>query len=317
MAEIYVHSSHKQDECAAGCVRPLLGSPVMAYVQGNPRLFPPLIFCYIDSSFVHVHLLQTDTMKSSLMLWLLAIILTIASAVYQRLTGPTYPLRGEVTLDGTAISYRMERSYSSSEDAPVFVEVPDTTLTGVVRWKHLGSDEAWFEVPMTLVARTLRADIPTQLPLTKLEYSVELTKDSSASAMIPPSGSIPIRFKGDVPPWVLIPHVIAMFLAMLFSTRAGLEVFAKEPVYTKLTYWTVGALVVGGFVFGMMMTYFAFDMLWTGFPVGNDVTDNKTLVALVAWLVPLMSLKRPAYLRWAVVFAALVMFGVFLIPHSV
>ena len=256
-------------------------------------------------------------MRSSILFWTIAVLLTIGSAVYQRLTGPTYPLRGSVTVGETILPFTMERSYSSSVDAPVFVEVPDSGYTGVVRWKPLGSEGSWNELPMQFVAQTLRADIPTQVPLTKLEYSVEIMKDSTASAVIPAEGSIPIRFKGDVPLWVLIPHVIAMFLSMLFSTRAGLEVLAKEPVFTKLTYWTLGTLFVGGFVFGPLMSYYAFDLLWTGWPQGQDITDNKTLIAMVFWLVPLALKKKPAYLKWTILLAAVVMFAVFMIPHSI
>ena len=32
-----------------------------------------------------------------------------------------------------------------------------------------------------------------------------------------------IRFKGGVPAFILIPHILFMFLAMLFSTLAGLN----------------------------------------------------------------------------------------------
>lgn len=256
-------------------------------------------------------------MRSSILFWTIAVFLTFGSAGYQRLTGPTYPLRGSLTLGDAVISYSMERSYSSSTDAPVFIEVPDTTFKGIVRWKYLGANGPWNELPMTYVAQTVRAEIPTQIPLTKLEYTVELLKDNSVASMIPPTGSIPIRFKGDVPLWVLIPHVIAMFFAMLFSTRAGLEIMAKEPSFRRLTHWTLGSLLIGGFLFGPLMTYYAFGEWWTGWPIGNDVTDSKTLVALVAWLFAAGMLRRPSQAKWCVLFAAVVMFSVFLIPHSV
>jgi uncharacterized membrane protein len=222
-----------------------------------------------------------------------------------------------VTLGGTEVSYAMERSYSATVDAPVFIEVPDTTYAGILRWKRLGSAGAWNEVPMVYVAQTIRAEMPRQVPLTKLEYSVEIIKDSTASAMIPETGSIPIRFKGDVPMWVLIPHVLAMFLSMLFSTRAGLEAFAKERAFKKLISWTLGTLFVGGFVFGPLMSYYAFDLFWTGWPQGQDVTDNKTLIALIGWMIAAVSMRKPAQTRWWVLCASLVMFAIFMIPHSI
>ncbi len=256
-------------------------------------------------------------MRSSFFFWTIAVLLTIGSAVYQRLTGPTYPLRGQIVLDSTAIPYAMERSYVSTEDAPVFVEVPDSSYSGVVRWRLLGSDDPWSEIPMVFVAQSVRADIPSHQPLTKLEYAVEIIRDSVSVAVIPETGSIPIRFKGYVPMWVIIPHVIAMFLSMLFSTRAGLEVFAREPSLKMLTGWTIGTLVVGGFIFGPLMSYYAFDLFWTGWPMGQDITDNKTLIALAGWVVAGFMLRKPKQARWWVLLAAVVMFGVFMIPHSV
>ncbi len=37
-------------------------------------------------------------MKSSITLWIIAFILTLAIAVYQRITGPTHPVKESITL---------------------------------------------------------------------------------------------------------------------------------------------------------------------------------------------------------------------------
>ncbi|MCC7451332.1 MAG: hypothetical protein IT324_28240, partial [Anaerolineae bacterium] len=41
-----------------------------------------------------------------ILLWTLAAVITLASVAYQRLTGPTYPVRGEATIDGATVKYR-------------------------------------------------------------------------------------------------------------------------------------------------------------------------------------------------------------------
>ncbi|MDP3445020.1 MAG: hypothetical protein Q8T08_19340, partial [Ignavibacteria bacterium] len=65
------------------------------------------------------------------------------------------------------------------------------------------------------------------------------------------------------------------------------------------------------------MQYYAFGEFWTGFPFGYDLTDNKTLIAMIGWLIALFMLKRSAKpIKW-VLAAALIMFIVYLIPHSV
>ena len=42
-------------------------------------------------------------MKRSVLLWIIAFILTVLTAAYQRMTGPTYPLSGEVNLSNEHI----------------------------------------------------------------------------------------------------------------------------------------------------------------------------------------------------------------------
>lgn len=125
-----------------------------------------------------------------------------------------------------------------------------------------------------------------------------------------------IRFKGEVPLWLLIAHVVTIFGAMLLSTRTGLEFFSREPEVKGLTFWTIGFLIAGGFIFGPAVQWYAFGAWWTGWPLGTDLTDNKTAVALLAWVIALAALyrsRKPA--RWSLV-AAVVTVIVFLIPHS-
>jgi len=70
-------------------------------------------------------------------------------------------------------------------------------------------------------------------------------------------------------------------------------------------------------IFGPIVQKYAFDAYWTGVPFGFDLTDNKTLIAFIAWIVASVMVfksKKPAY--W-VLGAAVVTLIVFLIPHSV
>jgi hypothetical protein len=160
-----------------------------------------------------------------------------------------------------------------------------------------------------------RGSLPGQAPLVKLEYQVRLEKNESV--LLVPAEPITIRFKGDVPLWVIIPHVLAMFAAMLFSLRAGFEFFMPEPSPARLVSWTLGFLILGGFIFGPLMTHYAFDLWWTGWPVGSDMTDNKTLIALIGWVVAAAGLKWSKSGREWVLAAAVLMFAVFMIPHSI
>lgn len=104
---------------------------------------------------------------------------------------------------------------------------------------------------------------------------------------------------------------------MVFSTRTGLEVLIKGKNTFKYTLITTILLFVGGLILGPLMQLFAFGELWTGWPFGQDLTDNKTLVAFAAWLIAVIRLWKNKEKRgWALI-AAIIMLAIYLIPHSV
>lgn len=253
-------------------------------------------------------------MRSRPLLWILALVLTLASAYWQRTTGPTYPARGSVALAGTDITYRLTRTHGGAGDQPVRVEVADPRVEGTVLWRRYPGGDRFTEVPMRRSGDWLEAALPHQPPAGKLEYQVRLS-NGAATVSIPQAPAI-TRFKGEVDSWVLAPHIFAMFLGMLLSTRAGLGALAGHDV-RRLVHWTLGLLVVGGLVLGPVIQQQAFGDLWTGVPFGWDLTDNKTLIAVVAWLLAAWRMRggRPA--RAAIVMAAVATMVVFAIPHSV
>jgi hypothetical protein len=251
--------------------------------------------------------------------WALAVLITLTSAVYQRWSGPTYPVRGRVLLGSQELRLRLERSHSIATRQPVRVTVADPAVTGAVEWRRYPTSAPWQTLPMTRTGDTLEASIPPApeplMPMAgKLEYRVLLAK-GEAHALFPPSPAV-TRFKGDVSPWILVPHVACMFFAMLFSTRAALAALAggNTRVWGFLT---VALLVVGGFILGPIVQKIAFGAFWTGIPWGFDLTDNKTLIAGAAWIAAATRFRGHRQARTAVVIATIVTLVVFAIPHSV
>ena len=136
------------------------------------------------------------------------------------------------------------------------------------------------------------------------------------AVFVPHNEPVVIPFKGDVPLAILIPHVIAMFGAMFLSARTGLECLGKEPKLKKPIYWTLGFLFIGGFILGPAVQLYAFDAWWTGWPYGTDLTDNKTAIAFLAWIIAAIAHRKSRRIRAWVLGAAIVTLIVYLIPHS-
>lgn len=253
-------------------------------------------------------------MKNRSLQWTLAIVVTLLSAYYQRVTGPTYPLRGTAQLAGQAVQYRLERTYLTGIEQPVRITVADGEVRGEVRWRRFPTDQPWQTLEMTRTGEVLETKLPSQPPAGKIEYQVRLTKGAD-HVEFPPRAAVS-RFKGDVTALVLAPHVLAMFLGMLMSTLAGIRAIAGTE-FRKAMNWTLAFIFVGGFVFGPIMLKQAFGEWWGGVPFGWDLTDNKTLLAAVAWVAAAWLNREDRTSRVAVVVAAVATIGVFLIPHSV
>ena len=105
-----------------------------------------------------------------------------------------------------------------------------------------------------------------------------------------------------------------MFAAMLFAVYTLLLILTRKE-YKKWLKITVVTLFIGGFIMGPLVQHAAFGPWWTGFPLGTDLTDNKTLLSFLFFLVALATLKWK-YNKWVTLLAILFMVVVFTIPHS-
>ncbi len=254
-------------------------------------------------------------MGKTIIFWILSLLITLGGAYYQRKTGPTYPVSGKILLGDKVIKYHLERSHSSSSDYNIKLNFGDPSIKGILSWKRYKTDDEFVDLEMKNKNGVLTAELPKQPPAGKLQYKIKVISDKKAFK-IPPENSIIIRFKGDVPLFILLPHIIAMFGTMLLSTRTGLEVFNKEANLKKYTYTTLGFLIIGGMILGPLTQLYAFGALWTGFPFGTDLTDNKTLIALIGWLIAAFALNKSKNPKGWIIFAAILLLVIYSIPHS-
>jgi len=261
-----------------------------------------------------------DRRAGSALLWVVALVVTVALAAYQRLTGPTHPVRVGTEIGGTPVTGRLPRSHGGEGGAIVSLVVPDATVTGELAWRRFPTDEAWIEAPLERLGSELAAELPHQPAAGKLEYSLRLARGAETRVVQQDDGPIVIRFRGDVPAGVLLPHVMAMFLGLVIGIRALFGALLGERDLTRHLPWLLAFLVPGGLILGPIVQKCAFDAYWTGWPFGEDLTDNKTLASVLAWAAAWLIARRwpgrPGWHRLAVLAAAAVMIAVYLIPHS-
>lgn len=264
--------------------------------------------------------------------WFLAIIITLGAAYYQRKTGPTYPKRAAVTVNGKEYNLRLVRSLGLNQKSEIKLGITDTTVRARLFFRRFPSNEEYqtsdflfktYPIHSAFMNKVLKmteekgyfAGVPKQPAAGKIQYWFEITDANGTKAYMKDSPVV-IRFKGEVPGYILGPHILIMFLAMLFSTLAGLMAIGRFPAYRKYSVWAMVLLIIGGMCLGMLVQHYAFGEYWTGIPFGWDLTDNKTLIALIFWILAVgMNRKkeRPIY----VALAAVILLLVYSIPHSI
>jgi len=248
--------------------------------------------------------------------WTAAFLITLSLSVFQRMTGPTYPVRGSETIGGITVSYRLLRSHETGRDLPVTLETEPQSPPVFLEYRRLNSTDRWAEntTPLQEVSPGIwRGKIPAQPVAGKVKYRLFL-QSSDERLYINDGKSVVARFKGPVPGYFLIPHVLLMFLSILLTVRLGLELLSREGHYDKLVNITLPVFFAGAGILGPIVQYHAFGDAWTGFPLGTDLTDNKALIALFFWILAVLFKKRN---RIWVVLAVVVMLLIYLVPHSV
>lgn len=267
-----------------------------------------------------------------ILLWAVAAALTLACFAFQNRTGPTYPLEGTFGTARGDVAFKFLRSEEIGTGLQIMLRDPvPAGVSAKVRYRRYKSNDGWSEKEMAPgtfrfarrgsaeEVRGMGAELPS-LPerAGKYEYLV-LVDDGTGPRSVTGDRPVYARYKAPVPRAVLLVHILVVFLSMMLAIRTGLQALVGGEVRTLL--WaTIGSLVLGAFVLGPIVQWYAFGVWWSGVPFGYDWTDNKVLVELLAWLgaatVALLS-RRPGRVRAAVLAATVVTLAVYFIPHSI
>lgn len=258
--------------------------------------------------------------------WLLAILLTLTAVIYQRLTGPTNPLRSSFSLGSIEVKAKFPRSLEtlvelnklSTEDnfSPFKVKLSEE-VEGIrlsYLYRRYPSDDS-----LTVIESNWRdgyywAQFPSQPPAGKVIYYPVISYRGEEIVLEEESGVI-LRFKAPVSPYTLIPHIILMFAAMFFANLTGFLALFNLPKVMRYGILTLITFIAGGLIFGPFVQKAAFGAYWTGWPFGNDLTDTKTIFALICWVIALW-FSRERIRRGLIIAAAIITLLIYLIPHS-
>jgi hypothetical protein len=184
------------------------------------------------------------------------------------------------------------------------------------------------------------ARLPARERGSRIEYGIlimrEETHDRGGSSVASSeSGYYTIKYKGEVSVTVLVLHILCMFAAFFFIIEALQGAIAmlwrgEDREFTVAqARWALLFTFLGGWPLGFILNWQRFGVMWEGWPFGYDVTDNKTQLVTILWLViaglswKSFTCRRtgrdrlaPRKFAFAVIAAALISLATYLVPHS-
>ena len=141
----------------------------------------------------------------------MAVVITLVLSIYQRMTGPTYPKKVTIELNGESYKIKLPRSGVQTDEIVKLKGVPQNA-EAQLHYRQYPTENDYTTEDFKWVDGEWQAALPVQPVAGKLQYYVTVGGQD-----YPGDEPLVIRFRNDVAATILIPHILLMFGAMLFA----------------------------------------------------------------------------------------------------
>lgn len=148
------------------------------------------------------------------------------------------------------------------------------------------------------------ASLPTREKNTRYVMFMEITDGAKTIATLPQNAMADHKFYGisyktDPNKLGLLVHIVLMLVALMLLIHAFYYAFnylwnRQDWIIGKSAsslFWGILCYGISAFPLGIWIEYEKYGTYWTGFPLGWDVTDSKTLFNFVYWAVVVILMK--------------------------
>ena len=148
------------------------------------------------------------------------------------------------------------------------------------------------------------ASLPTREKNTRYAMFIEVTDGANVLASLPEKALeenhfYGISYKTDPNKFGLMVHIVLMLVALMLLIHAFYYAFnyfwnRQDWIIGKSAsslFWGILCYGISAFPLGIWIEYEKYGTYWTGFPLGWDVTDSKTLFNFVYWAVVVILVK--------------------------
>ncbi len=175
-----------------------------------------------------------------------------------------------------------------------------------------------------------QAKLPFLGPGKGIRYHFLLAARDGGHLRFPEKGEFEVTCKGGVGHALLLAHIGAMFLGLVFLVLVAFRclVYLKKGASllsaTRMVKWATFFIFLGGLPLGMLVERKVFGTWWEGWPFGRDVTDTKTGLILLWWILlsflapdpEKASGKKARTWAWAVLVCLVLTVALYAVPHE-
>ena len=103
-------------------------------------------------------------MRKQTFFWIIAFLVTLSTAYYQRKTGPTKPVLYRIDISGEVIEANLPRSHGGDSDRELRITAENKEIVGALIYKRFKTDDLPDTIQMTRAGNDLFAFLPGQPP---------------------------------------------------------------------------------------------------------------------------------------------------------
>jgi len=270
---------------------------------------------------------------------LISVLITLAVLGVARRVSTRRPIEIEAEKNGVRVNHRTITEQVGPGEPLLSVRVePQGDVEAIVEFGRRGGG-GYEAIRMAPVGGgVFEARLPDLGKGARGEYAVIVRNGGGASIRLPEDREkhFTIKYKGTASETILVSHIVFMFASFfcmvlgLFGAIRILKGLEGKRSTVSAGRWVLLLCFIGGWPLGFALNYQTFGTLWEGYPFGYDVTDNKTQVMFVFWLVSLLLVRGSFFGRgegkdllgarafaWAIVASFVASLLLFILPHSI